>query len=335
MMSPVLNGPAPPEEAKRIGRVLRIVQLIGAYPRQWTRARLAGEFELSERQIDKDLELIRHALCYDLRRSHDGYYFERGPSLKPVDLTVPEALALALGAQQARDTGSVDAAVVAAALARLEAALPPAIVPYLRRAAEGHQRAFGPVRERGPVLATLEQALAEGRKVRIGYTTASRNGAASERVIAPYYLMPYERSWLVIAYDDRRDQVLEFKVDRIGHWELTDEHYTVPADFEVAAYLGPAWGALRAQDAPVVEVVLRFNPEAARWVCDERWHHSQQAEWQEDGGLVMKFRCTVTNELVRWVLSFGARVRVEAPAELRELVLREARGVAQYGAAAC
>lgn len=175
------------EETKRISRVLRIIQLIGAQPRAWTRERLMQEFELSARMIDKDLELIRHGLCYDLRRGRGGYYFVGGPLLKPIELTVPEALALALAAQQARDTGTVDAAVIAGVLARLESALPPAIVPYLRRAAEAHALPFGPMKERGPVLTLLEQARAERRLAEIVYATASRGGAqpAHHRCLRP------------------------------------------------------------------------------------------------------------------------------------------------------
>src|SRR5947209_6534886 len=135
------------EETKRVARVLHIIQRVGAQPRAWTRKRLARDFELSERMIDKDLQLIRNGLCYDLRRGRDGYYFVGGPLLKPIELTVPEALALALAAQQARDTATVDGAVIGAALARLEAALPGGIVPYLRRAGEGAGLPFGPVRE--------------------------------------------------------------------------------------------------------------------------------------------------------------------------------------------
>lgn len=51
------------EETKRVARVLRIVQLISAQPRAWTRRRLGDEFELSARQIDYDLELIRHGFA--------------------------------------------------------------------------------------------------------------------------------------------------------------------------------------------------------------------------------------------------------------------------------
>jgi predicted DNA-binding transcriptional regulator YafY len=68
------------EETKRIGRVLRIIQLISAQPRVWTRKGLAERFELSERMLDSDFQLIRHGLCCDLRRAcQAGYYFVGSP----------------------------------------------------------------------------------------------------------------------------------------------------------------------------------------------------------------------------------------------------------------
>jgi predicted DNA-binding transcriptional regulator YafY len=204
--------------------------------------------------------------------------------------------------------------------------LPPGIVPYLRRAAgEGLRVPFGPGRERGKTLALLEQGLLERRKVSITYTSASRGDAVSERVIAPYYLLPYERSWLVIADDSLRGQVRMFKVDRIRRCQLTSQSYDIPADFEVTSYLGPTWGVLRGQSGPMEDVVVRFSPQGSPWVRDERWHPSQEIEDVTGGGIVMRFHCSVTHELVRWVLSYGAEVTVQEPKRLRDMVLGEAR----------
>jgi predicted DNA-binding transcriptional regulator YafY len=136
MMPSLPAGEARLEENKRLGRVLRIVQIIAANPKAWNRARLAEHFELSTRQIDKDLEMIRHGLRHELSRASTGYFFESGPLLKPMQLDLAEALALSLAAQHGRDTGSVERPAVASALSKLEEALPPEVVPYLRRAGE-------------------------------------------------------------------------------------------------------------------------------------------------------------------------------------------------------
>lgn len=320
--------PARLEETKRIGRVLRILRIIDAQPRQWTRARLAQELEVSERAIDNDLQLIRHSLRYDLKRSRAGYWFEQSPVTRPVSLPIPEVLALALAATAVRDTGSVDSATVASALARLEAALPARLVPYLRRvAAESAARVISPMIPRETVLLTLEQAMAEGRAVDMTYRSASREGAVSNRRIQPYRLIPYEHSWQVIGFDSLRQTVRMFKVDRIGQCGLSSERYDVPADFDVEAYLGDTWGVLRGEEGPTHDITIAFTPTAAPWVRDERRHHSQVTEELPDGGLRLHFHATVTNELVRWVLSFGCEALVEQPAVLGNAVVEAAEEV--------
>jgi predicted DNA-binding transcriptional regulator YafY len=77
-------------------------------------------FEVSHRTIDNDLQLIRHALHYDLQRGHEGYYLVHGPSTRALHLAIPETLALVLAAQLARDNGAVDPSTIAGALAHLE-----------------------------------------------------------------------------------------------------------------------------------------------------------------------------------------------------------------------
>jgi predicted DNA-binding transcriptional regulator YafY len=317
------------EETKRIARVLRIIQLIGSHPRQWSRARLADEFEVSHRTIDNDLQLIRHGLLYDLKRNRDGYYLVNSPPTPALHLAIPETLALVLAAQLAGDSGAVDPSTIAGALAHLESILPPSIVPYLRQMNAARNRpAFGPIHARGGLLAMLEQAIIDGRKVAINYRSASRNGEVTQRTIAPYHLLPYERSWQVIAHDSVRGEVRMFKVDRITHCALTDNTYTIPPDFDLSTYLGSTWGVLRGEGGPSEEVVLDFSAQAAEWVRDERWHPSQETERRPDGSLVMRFHCSITHELVRWILSHGAQVYVRLPAHLRDAVVMEAQFVA-------
>lgn len=316
------------EENKRLGRVLRIVQLIAANPKGWTRARLAEHFELSTRQIDKDIEMIRHALRYELNRASTGYYFDSGPLLKPIQLDLAEALALSVAAQQGRDTGSVERPAVASALSKLEEALPAEVVPYLRRA--GEATAFQPVQaraERAVMLTTLERTLIEQREIRCSYSSASHGGEIAQRTLQPYHLMPYHQSWMLIAFDQGRREVLMFNVDRIHSCDVTNTVYAIPDDFDLQEYIGPAWGILRGEPGAVEHVVLRFNAEAAAWVRDHQWHYTQRTEEAEDGSLVMHFRCIVTNELIRWVLSFGGRVIISQPDRLRKAVTAEAQAV--------
>jgi hypothetical protein len=76
--------------AKRVARIVEIATLLAAQPRHWTRARLAAKYELCERQIARDLEVLRHGLGYRIERTRDGYVIQGAPALPRLTLTMPE-----------------------------------------------------------------------------------------------------------------------------------------------------------------------------------------------------------------------------------------------------
>jgi predicted DNA-binding transcriptional regulator YafY len=316
------------EETKRTSRVLEIVQAIATAPQRYLRRDLAQRFEVSERMIQKDLEVIRHGLKLPLLHSPEGYYFEEVPRLPALQYTFAEALALLLAVQAARQVSGVGSVELAAAVARLEALFPPEFIPLLRQAV-GQPVITAQREHRQQMLMLLNRALVEGRKVRMVYETRSRGGKVSERVVRPYHIMPYVRSWQLIAYCERREAVRMFKVDRIREATLLDGRYSVPADFDLDAYMGMGWGLMRGKAKEPVDVVLHFGPEAGRWVAEEYWHPSQQAEGQPDGSMLFKLHVAVTPEFVNWLLYYGSRVEVLEPPGLRERVAEEHREAAE------
>lgn len=313
------------EETKRTSRILEIVQIITVAPRRYLRRDLAERFEISERMIQKDLAVIRHGLKLPLYHSQEGYYFDEMPQLPALQYTFAEALALLLAVQAARQISGVGSTELAVAIARLEALFPPEFTPLLRQMVS---RPVTTVRRehRQQMLMLLNRALLERRKVRIVYETRSRGGAVSERVVRPYHIMPYVRSWQLIAYCEMREAIRMFKVDRIQEATLSNERYRIPADFDVDEYMGSNWGAMRGGSGEPVDVVLRFGPQAGQWVSEEYWHSSQEAEELPDGRVLFKLHiAAITPEFVNWVLYYGGRVEVLEPEELRERVVAEHR----------
>lgn len=321
---------AKPEEVKRTARILNIVLLIATAPRRYQRKHLVERFEVSPRMIDKDLEVIRHGLRLPLMKDKSGYYFEQMPELPALKLGFAEALALLMAVQSARSVSGLGGPELASAVARLEALFPDEYVAILRQSTQPtllspHQQ------RRQRMLTLLGRTQIERRKLQIRYTTASRNGEISERVIHPYALIPYVRSWQVIAYCEKRQDVLVFKVDRILDAVMLDAHYDIPADFDPETYIGNAWGMIRAQ-AEAEEVVLRFAPDAGRWVSEEQWHKSQQVETLADGSVLFTVRIPITPEFVNWILYYGAKVSVLQPENLRLQVAEEHRRAAEHHA---
>lgn len=313
---------------RRTARVLEIIQQIAVRPHHWSRRALAEHHGVSERMLQKDMELIRHSLRLPLRHEDGAYYFEWLPKLPTTTYSFPEALALLTAARAAQAIPGINSAELAVAIARLESLFPAEMNRLVRDALEKLPRRA--VRDhRQEMLVLLHRALAERRQVRIRYATASRGGEVTERTVEPYHIMPYGRSWHLIAYDHRRKEVLQFKVDRVQEAELLETTYKMPADFDLDAYLGDAWGVMRGAAGKPERVVLLFEPEAGRWVAEEEWHKSQQSEVLPDGRVRLTFCVGITPEMINWLLYYGSRVQVLEPAWLRERVAEEHRRAAE------
>ena len=170
---------------------------------------------------------------------------------------------------------------------------------------------------RQQMLRLLNQALLQNRKLEIVYETASRDGAISKRVVRPYHIMPYVRSWQLIAHCEKRQAVIMFKVDRIHEATLLDAPYTVADDFDAEQYIGNVWGIMRGEGLEPQEIELHFTPDAGRWVAEEFWHSSQDPDPQPDGSLVFRSTfCDYTGicELAALLWQPGGSEEAAAPA---------------------
>lgn len=314
-------------ETKRIARILDIIWRISRSPHRWTRSDLAEAFEVSERTITGDIQIIRHRLQFDLRADYGrGYYFRALPTLPSVSYSIPEALALVLAAHSARQLGGISQQDLSAAIARLSSVIPQELRAMVERFA-GDDTIGELDQHRQEMLAVISQAISMNRRLEIVYAAASRGGDETRRQVDPYALVPYLRSWHMIGYCHLREAVRTFKVARIRCATRLITRFDRDEEFDLAAYLNEGWGLMRGLDAPVEQVVLRFQPTAGRWVAEENWHPSQELDWLPDGRLEFRVAIQVTPEFQRWVFRYGREVEVVAPDDLRAWVQDEARAV--------
>lgn len=318
------------DQIRRTARVLEIIQQIAIAPGRWSRKELADYHEIGERMIQKDIELIRVRLGLEL--VHDGatYSFARLPQLPTVDYSFNEAISLVTAVRAAQTVPGVNSADLAAAVARLEHIFPHELQPLMREAADQMPtQASGA--HRHAMLTLLHRAWIERRLVHLHYATGSPGGEVKERDIAIYHIMPYGRSWYLIAEDSIHGEMRDFKLDRVRQARLGDTTYVIPPTFDIDDYLGDNWGIMRNAGPPAETIVLIFSPQAGRWVSEAQWHKSQQIEQLPDGRVHVSFYVSTTPEMVRWLMYYGADVVIERPEWLRERV-REAHRRAAEGA---
>ncbi len=142
------------------------------------------------------------------------------------------------------------------------------------------------------------------------------------RVAGPtrtYHLQPltlgmYRQGLYLFAWDVDDERVKTFAVDRFRAFHRErKQHFDYPADYRPRDMLTDSFGII---GGAVIDVRLRFRRNAAPYIRERTWHHSQQLEDTDDGGVILAMRVGRSYELLSWILSFGPDVSVLAPEDL-------------------
>lgn len=321
-------------EGERLTRLIDIILLLSQEPRRHNRAALAARYGVSERQITKDLQLLRDQLYLRVERDPQGkgYYLASVPRLPALQLDLTQALSLLLAAEAGHFLPGVSVQELQAALARLRAVLPEQLQEFLSMIAQTRR----PSRidaQRQKWLRQIVEAMTLYHTIAIHYRVASRGGELVERRLDPYGVLPFGRSWYVIGWCHLRRSLRTFKVDRIERLYDTRTPFRIRPEFSLQGFLATSWGIFEGQKAAAEEIELEFSQLAAPWITEEDWHPTQEVEQLPDGRIRFRVRIPVTPDFVRWVLTFGVEVTVLRPESLQEQVLAQARGIlAKYGA---
>jgi proteasome accessory factor B len=127
-------------------------------------------------------------------------------------------------------------------------------------------------------------------------------------------------------YSHRRQELRGFGLDKITDVERhAGQHFEYPASWNPRDYHRGPWGLIRGTRA---HIVLRFEPRMAHFVVRRTWHETALLATLPDGRLEMIVEPDGHEEMVSWLLSFGAGVEVMEPKELRKKVGDELRKAA-------
>ena len=315
-------------QRQQLERIMEIDRRIrdGEYPNP---NQLAKDFEVSRRVIfvDRDFMINRLGAPIEYDRSRGGWFYADETWVLPgIIVTQGELLAFFLSVEVAkRYLGTGLEETLRAAVEKLSKNVKGAITVDLDTL-RSHYSFSAPtlltVNEQA--LFDLHHAIADSKKVWMRYYTASRD-EHTERTIHPYHLANIRGDWYLIAYDELRKEIRNFSVARIEEWKLLKEKFKRNPEFSVAKYMGAAFQAERGKET--VDVVIRFAPQAARYVREKHWHDSQQVVEQDDGGLILKLNTSGLGEVKRWVLQYGGDAEVIAPAKLREEIIKETKSM--------
>lgn len=156
-----------------------------------------------------------------------------------------------------------------------------------------------------PKISVLQAAVEDRRKVKFNYYAP---GGESRRSIEPYLLIFKWSSWYLWGYCCEKQDYRLFKLNRMTELKATEEQY------EPRQILVPDLSAERVYPLEI-DVEAVFEPDM-KWRLVEEFGMESFTE-QEDGRLKFSFGFADKGNLFGWLLSFGDRVELTKPVELR------------------
>jgi predicted DNA-binding transcriptional regulator YafY len=157
-----------------------------------------------------------------------------------------------------------------------------------------------------------------GRK-RLSFEYRARStDEKTRRNVSPQRVTHYRDNWYLDAWDQDREALRSFAVDRISAAKMHDEAARDIDEAELDEHLASSYGIF--SGPPKGWATIVFSAKAARWVADERWHSQQQGRFLPDGRYELKVPYSGTRELLMDVLNYGSDAEIVEPPVLREQV---------------
>jgi predicted DNA-binding transcriptional regulator YafY len=321
-----LRRPTLNDRLMKTERLIRIWLLLATNPGGYTIKELADRFEVNIRTIYRDMVALGVDLKVPVYNDKKRWKIEESRVLPPIRFTLPEALNIFLAARLMLSYSHRYDPNIDATFTKLSSGLPSSLSEQVRKTMDWMQK-LKKDEKHMRILATVAEAWVSQRRLKIVYRSLPAE-KATERVIEPYYIEPAApgHASYVVGYCHLKNGIRTFKIERIESAELTNEPYTIPADFDANTYLGSSWGIV--VDGEVKIIKLKIDDlEIIRIMEETRWHASQLLEPQSDGSVVMTLKVTDTVELQSWILGWGEKVEVLEPEELRERVARTGQAI--------
>lgn len=180
--------------------------------------------------------------------------------------------------------------------------------------AEGSAMRPGPRPHIEPgLLPLLRDAIRATHRVEFNYLARS-SGRHSRQLVEPYGVLYGNRAYLVGCADWAKEPRL-WSLANVSEARISGETFERDPDFDLQKYAERSFGAFQ---EPPVDVVLRFDPEAAHDAATFLFHPSQTLAENDDGSLTVRFRAGGLGEMCWHLFTWGTSVTVVKPAELRE-----------------
>lgn len=298
-----------------------------------TATALAKQFEVSERTVRRDLDYMRDQLGLPVAWNPSRRGFEYTAAVLDFPgLTIDEGELFALlVAQKTLEAyrGTTLFVKLQRAFERLRSSLSDQVSFSSADAlASISIRPLGTAAVDAVVFDALTRAIVARRVLRLKRQPLGDSKRVS-LTLYPLHLSNVDGAWYLLAQDAATATVRAYHVSRILEVEALEHRFEPIPNFDPAEYFKASFGVFTKPDAHLQTVIINFTGLAADLVREREWHPSQKLKELPNGGLQLTLELGNLNEIIGWILRWGAEAEVIQPAALRKIIERTARQLVQ------
>ncbi|MDO4575801.1 MAG: WYL domain-containing transcriptional regulator [Planctomycetia bacterium] len=176
--------------------------------------------------------------------------------------------------------------------------------------------------EKSEIFDCLLLGLEEQRSVVLQYRS-NRATESTRYAIDPYQFLYHHGTIYLIGFSHKAKELRHWKLNRIENAEVTSHKFTLLPGFSEEKYTREMFGVYRGEKGRSQTVKILFDASVARYVQEHRWNASQKFTTLSNGDVLMTLQLTGTDELIPWVMGFGASAEILSPAFLREKIAND------------
>lgn len=302
---------------ERLTRLIQIITIIQSNPGIMARG-LADRCGTSERTIYRDLELLSLVTPITSLGHKKGYQFIGNFSLYPLDWDEQEALAFSMlpsildQLNSSFLTPSFNSAYQKVMATYYKEKKDKAnIIKQVTDIIQMGTPAYNENQEN--YLFSIIQAILLKKKIEVVYHTQSRNEETT-RILDPYYLVPREQRFYLIAFCHTNHDVRTFRISRFRKLKITDINYEM-GNFKLQSYLKNTWSIERGDNN--LHFKVKFTSNVARYIKEEELFVKPKLKDLEDGSLLFEVSVNNDREFIQWILQYGVDAEILEPKEYR------------------
>lgn len=284
---------------------------------------IAEYFGISLRTVYRDIRTLENAGTPIFSEVGKGYSLVQDYRLPPIVFTPDEASALYIGGKLVDQfTDSALNQHMNSALLKVRAILPNEHKEHWTQLEQTVEIAPEPSvtsPQFPPRIIQLQNAIIHREVLTIQYLSYNSEEASS-REIEPLGLLFYSQHWHLIAFCQLRQDLRDFRTDRIQSLAPQEVQFDRREGFSLKDYFETS----QRLDSPI-SIEVRF-PKSIFDNLKEHYFYGFVETVEVVDGYRVSFLVPSLKWIFHWLLGFGSAIEVLSPVELRQQFLQEAQG---------